>query len=60
MRYHSTRGGSSGQTFEAVVMRGLAPDGGLYIPDTIPTVSKDLLDEWCNLSFSDLAVEVQL
>lgn len=59
MRYHSTRGGSEDQSFEDVVMRGLAPDGGLYVPMSIPEISRDTLDKWCKLSFTELAVEVR-
>lgn len=36
VRYRSTRGGSHSVDFSHAVMGGLAPDGGLYVPDTIP------------------------
>jgi len=39
-------------------MGGLAHDGGLFIPDSIPSVSKDELESWRSLSYADLAVEV--
>ncbi|MEE2608563.1 MAG: hypothetical protein VX928_07395, partial [Pseudomonadota bacterium] len=32
MKYISTRGGCSPQTFEQVLLTGLAPDGGLFVP----------------------------
>ena len=35
--YRSTRGDVTGATFEEVVLGGLAPDRGLYVPETIPT-----------------------
>lgn len=38
MRYHSTRGGAEPATFNDVLLAGLAPDGGLYQPDEIPTL----------------------
>lgn len=45
-------------SFEDAVIRGLAPDGGLYLPREIPKVSSEQLDSWKNLSFTDLAHEV--
>jgi len=39
-------------------MRGLAHDRGLFVPDTLPTVTPDELKSWRSLSYSDLAVEV--
>ena len=42
MRYVSTRGGVQGLSFSDAVMMGLADDGGLLVPETIPDVSKDL------------------
>ena len=38
IRYISTRGGGEPQTFEQVLLAGLAPDGGLYVPDQWPQV----------------------
>lgn len=39
-------------------MRGLAHDRGLFVPDTIPQVTPDELEQWRSLSYPDLAVEV--
>tara|TARA_R110002050_G_scaffold293812_1_gene450892 strand:+ start:462 stop:659 length:198 start_codon:yes stop_codon:yes gene_type:complete len=38
MKYHSTRGGDIGLSFSSVLLRGLAEDGGLFVPDSIPEV----------------------
>ena len=38
MRYRSTRGGSEGRGFADVLVEGLAPDGGLYVPEHVPAV----------------------
>ena len=48
MKYSSTRGGAQDKdlTFLQAIMRGLALDGGLFTPNTIPTLSKDTLQEW--------------
>ncbi|KKF97349.1 Threonine synthase [Ceratocystis fimbriata CBS 114723] len=55
-RYLSTRGEDTDLSFEEVVLKGLATDGGLYIPETIPTASN--WESWKDLSFSDLAYEI--
>ncbi|CAK0795534.1 unnamed protein product, partial [Prorocentrum cordatum] len=57
IRYRSTRGGASDLTFEQAVFEGLAPDGGLMIPDEIPDVSKSYKD-WRSLKFDELAYEI--
>ena len=58
--YSSTRGCESQKnlTFRDVVMKGLAHDRGLFIPDSIPTVTKEELESWRSLSYPELAVEV--
>jgi threonine synthase len=48
MKYSSTRGGEEdlNLTFLEAIMRGLALDAGLFVPNTIPTVSTKDLNEW--------------
>ncbi|KAJ3161122.1 threonine synthase [Geranomyces michiganensis] len=58
MLYRSTRGQSSGLSFEDAVFAGLAPDGGLYVPHAIPTVTPEQLTAWRDLSFPDLAIRI--
>ncbi|CAE6371254.1 unnamed protein product [Rhizoctonia solani] len=55
IRYLSTRGGDERLTFEEAVLTGLAPNGGLYIPDSIPKLPQNWLTEWQNLTFIELA-----
>ncbi|KAJ6780543.1 hypothetical protein PWT90_03180 [Aphanocladium album] len=55
-RYLSTRGEDSGFTFEQAVLKGLASDGGLFIPEAIPAATN--WQSWKDLSFADLAYEV--
>ena len=57
MRYVSTRGGGEPLTFKQTVLAGLARDGGLYLPETVPDVSGELA-AWRNLAYPDLAFEV--
>lgn len=60
MRYISTRGGVEPISFSQAVMMGLATDGGLLLPETIPTVDVETLKQWASLTFQELAVEVML
>ena len=53
VKYRSTRGAVRGNTFEATVMTGLAPDRGLFVPESIPQVTAAQLEQWKNLSFQD-------
>ena len=57
MRYVSTRGGVQGLSFCDAVMMGLADDGGLLVPETIPDVSEDL-PQLAGKSYVDLAAYV--
>ncbi|RYN61257.1 Threonine synthase [Alternaria tenuissima] len=57
-RYLSTRGGSYDFSFEEVVLKGLASDGGLFIPEEIPTLPDDWASKWKDFSFADLAFEI--
>jgi threonine synthase len=57
MRYVSTRGGVQGLSFCDAVMMGLADDGGLLVPETIPDVSKDL-PQLAGKGYVDLAAYV--
>jgi threonine synthase len=57
MKYISTRGGGKPQEFCDILLGGLAPDGGLYLPESYPQVA-DRLDEWRGLSYAELAFEI--
>jgi threonine synthase len=56
MLYHSTRGQSRLHTFTEAVEAGLAPDGGLFLPETLPSIA-DKLGAWAALSYAELAAE---
>ncbi len=56
--YHSILGRSPSVDFETAVLRGLAPDGGLYLPTKLPHVSYQQLEAWKKLSYPDLAYQV--
>jgi len=58
MQYLSTRGGISPLSFTDAVMMGLAEDGGLLLPRTIPRIGSETLASWRNLSYPQLAFEI--
>lgn len=58
MRYISTRGKAPALNFEEVMLTGLAPDGGLYIPESLPIFSQETIASWKALSYADLAFEI--
>ena len=57
MRYISTRGGGEPLNFKDTVLAGLARDGGLFLPETVPDV-RDRLDAWRPLPYPELAFEI--
>ncbi|KAF6751731.1 tryptophan synthase beta subunit-like PLP-dependent enzyme [Ephemerocybe angulata] len=58
MKYFSTRGGDQKLSFEETVLTGLAPNGGLYIPEYIPKLPENWINDWKDYSFVDLSVAV--
>jgi len=57
MKYISTRGQTEAMGFQDAVLTGLAPDGGLMIPESIPDV-RDQLEYWATLSYQDVTFEI--
>ncbi|WP_166251589.1 threonine synthase [Marinobacter salicampi] len=58
MRYISTRGKAPALGFEDVLLTGLATDGGLYVPESLPHFSLEEIRSWRGLSYSELAFKV--
>ena len=58
MKFISTRGGVEPQDFEDVILTGLAPDGGLFVPEHLPRFSEQEIASWAGLSYQDLALKV--
>ncbi|HLS99592.1 MAG TPA: threonine synthase, partial [Porticoccaceae bacterium] len=58
MKYISTRGGVAPQSFEDVVLAGLAPDGGLFVPESLPAYSTEEIASWAGLPYTELAFRV--
>ncbi|KIN63845.1 Threonine synthase [Sulfitobacter noctilucicola] len=58
MRYISTRGSAPVLSFEEAMLTGLARDGGLYVPETIPTLTADQIAAMQGQSYEDVAFTV--
>ena len=58
MRYISTRGGSPPQTFTSILLEGLAPDGGLFVPEAFPSLTSADLDRLRPMGYRDLAFAI--
>ncbi|EGG14904.1 threonine synthase [Cavenderia fasciculata] len=58
MKYKSTRGNVKNLSFIDAFMMGLADDGGLIVPESIPIVDKDRLAKMSSMSFVELTVEI--
>ena len=58
MKFISTRGDAPKLSFEEVVLAGLASDGGLYVPESLPEFSQDEIASWAGLSYQELAFNI--
>jgi threonine synthase len=58
MLYLSTRGDPVRKNFCEILLEGLAPDGGLYLPERYPQVDAATLSKWRELPYADLAFEI--
>jgi len=56
MRFISTRGQTRSHTFSEAVAVGLAPDGGLFLPELLPDITPRFA-AWRNLSYADLCID---
>ena len=58
MRYVSTRQASEAVSASQAIIRGIAPDGGLYVPESIPAVDTAFLRALCDMDYRDRAAAV--
>ncbi len=58
MNYLSTRGDRTPRGFSDILLEGLAPDGGLYLPESYPKIDDATLTRWRGLNYADLAFEI--
>ncbi|MBI1493481.1 threonine synthase [Halocynthiibacter styelae] len=58
MKYISTRGQAPELSFEDAMLTGLARDGGLYVPEDVPTLTKAEIADMAGLSYEEIAYRV--
>lgn len=58
MKYISTRSDLAPKHFCEILLEGLAPDGGLYMPQSYPQIDHVLLDQWRAVSYPQLVFEI--
>jgi threonine synthase len=58
MKFVSNKGGGSPVDIETAILNGYAPDGGLYVPEDLPQISKVQLEAWKDLPYKELAFEI--
>jgi threonine synthase len=58
LRYVSTRSDATERRFCDILLEGLAPDGGLYMPVAYPQIDAATLERWRKLPYADLAFEI--
>ena len=58
MKYISTRGQAPALNFEQVLLTGLASDGGLYVPETLPKFSVEQIEAMRGMAYPELALEI--
>jgi threonine synthase len=58
MLFYSTAGSVKDISFQEAVLQGIAPDGGLYLPQTLPHFSLEQLKKVRGLSFLELSIEL--
>lgn len=58
MQFVSTRGGMDPVSFCDALLMGLAPDGGLTVPEALPRIDAAQLEAWRPLTYPELAAQV--
>ena len=58
MEYISTRDKNQSYSFKDIFLRGLAPDGGLFVPKNIKVYNEDEIKKLSELSYTELATEI--
>lgn len=58
MKYISTRGNAPAVNFEDALLTGLAADGGLYVPESLPQFSRQDIEEMAGLNYVELAERI--
>lgn len=54
IKYQTTRGFIKGASFQQALLSGFAPDGGLFVPESLPRFTRDEIRSWVGLSYPQL------
>lgn len=60
LKYVSTTGGGDAFDFETAILDGFAADGGLYVPEELPKISKETLEQWSILTIQNWSLKFYL
>ena len=58
MKFISTRGKSEAVSASRAILRGLAPDGGLYVPESIPHLAEKEIESLLMLDYPSLSARI--
>ena len=58
--YISTRGEGGSRDFESALLAGLAPDGGLFVPEAWPHLTPEKIHSLAGMQYADAAAEIML
>ena len=58
MKYISTRGYEEKFTAQEAIIKGIAPDGGLFVPESIPQLTEDDIEQMKTMSFCEISARV--
>ncbi|NLB41810.1 MAG: threonine synthase [Clostridiales bacterium] len=58
MKYHSTRNKKLKYTSKEAIQQGLSPEGGLFVPESIPQVTQDELQKWIPMNYCQRAKRI--
>ena len=58
LKFVSNKGGCEAVDIETAILNGYAPDGGLYVPEHLPQIPIEQLEQWKQLSYKELAFEI--
>lgn len=58
MKFLSTRGGVRDASFEDALLSGYASDGGMFLPESIPRLSREEMSSWASFTYSQVVEEV--
>lgn len=58
MKYISTRGYEGRFSAQEAIIKGIAPDGGLFVPESIPQLSDEDIEQMKNMRFCEISARV--